>query len=236
MTSYAQTLRHNEELHADDYLSSSSRLLAANTESSGRQSASSPTVDSIAASTYSYNYNGIYIFDSRGKQVRLFDYTDGVDGSEDVIYLDVDGDGDEDIVYRMDNNLYIKENRTKDPPPRNSTETPRKMDWQDFLNLAQPTALTRSAPNFFEESFTSSNEIDFSFSPAHSDRDNLFRIEYYDYIDRFDRITAGASHSTATPTTLIHKADLIPDLPNETLTNASTPGIIQRKNIAVFRA
>jgi len=44
-----------------------------------------------------------------------------------------------------------------------------------------------AAPNFFKESFSSKNTVEFSFAPADILKNNRFRLEHYDYIDRFDK-------------------------------------------------
>ena len=220
-------------MHAADYADSSAKLLALNTDSSAPSSASS--TDATAANPlYSYQYQGIYIIDSKGKQVRLFDYTDGVDGSETLLYGDFTQNGADDIVYRMGNSLYLKTNRDTTITKAPNTASVETKSWTDFLSLATDNAPIHPAPNFFQESFVASNEIDFSFSPANQAKDNLFRFEYYDYIDRFDKIASGEQAPQIAPTTSIHKTDLIPDLPSETVVDTSIQGFIIRKNIASF--
>jgi hypothetical protein len=82
------------------------------------------------------------------------------------------------------------------------------------------------APNYFTETFTTSNEINFSFQGANPLTDNLFRLEYYDYIDRFDKINSGETPSSIQPKTTLHKVDLIPDLPNETVFDTTHTGFV----------
>lgn len=126
--------------------------------------------------------------DKNRKQVRLFDYTDGVDGTEELVYADIDKDGDDDIIYRMDNSLYLKQDFSKDADANHFSDSPKVRDWQNFLHMDDNASRILSAPNHFEETFVTSNEIDFSFRPADPSSDNLFRFEYYDYVDRFDKI------------------------------------------------
>lgn len=101
-------------------------------------------------------------------------------------------------------------------------------DWQDFLasTTTSGTIRTLAAPNHFEESFTTSNEIDFSFRPANHLLDNLFRFSYYDYVDRFDKITSGENALSIYPKTPVHKIDLIPDLSTETVSDTTHPGFV----------
>lgn len=145
-----------------------------------------------------------------------------------MINIDVDKDGDSDIVYRMDNSLYLKQNFLNEPNLGHFSDSPKVWNWQDFLHItsdnSSPIAL--SAPNHFTETFVTSNEINFSFQPANSLEDNLFRLEYYDYIDRFDRIDSGELPISIQPKATIHKVDLIPNLPNETVFDTTHAGFI----------
>ncbi len=57
---------------------------------------------------------GIFISNPElGVGSRLMDYTEEADGTVNVLFVDTDGDGDEDIVYSMGGDVYIKENHTK---------------------------------------------------------------------------------------------------------------------------
>lgn len=144
--------------------------------------------NSSSADSPTYQYEGIYILDKNNKQTRLFDYVDGVDGTEELVYLDADKDTDDDILYRMDNSLYLKQNFDKTPAPEHISDSPKVFYADDFLHTDGATSDILSAPNHFEEAFSSSREINFSFMPSNSTTDNLMRFEYYDYIDRFDKI------------------------------------------------
>ena len=199
LASFAREAKKNDSTHSLVYADSMNKLLAINTDdttsagSTTASAASSTTSTADVSSTAStYQYEGIYILDKNNKQVRLFDYTDQVDGNEELIYSDVDKDGDDDIIYRMDNSLYLKENFVKDANKSHSSDSPKVFDSQDFLHTTSEDGTSRilSAPNHFEETFVTSNEIDFSFRPANQAKDNLFRFEYYDYIDRFDKINS----------------------------------------------
>jgi len=115
-----------------------------------------------------------------------------VDGKEEVIYSDVDKDGDEDIIYRMGNSLYLKKNFQTDAQASHFSDSPKVFAWQNFLQIVSDNGSSKilSAPNHFEETFITSGEINFSFQPANYLSDNFFRFEYYDYIDRFDKINS----------------------------------------------
>jgi len=196
LSSFARDTKRNDSIHTLAYADSTKKLLTLNT--SGTPSSSSTAISSSSQSTQtsttaaSYQYEGIYILDKNNKQVRLFDYIDAVDGKEELIYSDVDKDGDDDIIYRMDNSLYLKQNFSKDIETSHSSDSPKVLSPQDFLYTVTDNGSSRilSAPNHFEETFITSGEIDFSFRPANPLSDNLFRFEYYDYVDRFDKINS----------------------------------------------
>ncbi|MBP9812037.1 hypothetical protein KBC86_01535, partial [Candidatus Gracilibacteria bacterium] len=243
LESWARDVKKNDEIHTLAYADSSSKLLSINDDissasvnslsSSVASSTQQPTA-MVADNASSYKYEGIYILDKNNKQVRLFDYTDGVDGKEELVYIDVDKDGDDDIMYRMDNSLYFKENFLKDPTFNHSSLSPQVKSWQDFLHIDNETSRLLAAPNHFEETFVTSGEVDFSFRPANFSLDNLFRFEYYDYIDRFDRINSGETPRDIRPETPIHQVDLIPELLSETVVDTTQTGFVGRQNIVSF--
>ena len=73
---------------------------------SSTPAASSPTSTPAGTTqTDEYEYNGLYLLysDSTGKirQTHLTDYTDEIEGTEEVVPLDVHRDGDEDVLFRI---------------------------------------------------------------------------------------------------------------------------------------
>lgn len=170
-------------------------------------------------------YNGIYVKDE-GRQSRLFDYTEELRGNEEAVLIDTSksGVGNEDVVYSMGSSLYIKRN-LKASEPAYSTDSVSTYELSDFL----PKSEEPSAPNYFKEGFVSSNEINFSFAPA-KNTDRKFRLEFYDYVDRFDRIIRGERG----PTTPKRAVDMLADMRDDTVTDASGTGVIVRKNAVWF--
>ncbi len=87
----------------------------------------------------SYNYRGAYIYDEETDQVRsLLKYEEEADSISNLLYIDYDNDGDEDIIYSMGNDLYLKENHkiAKDAikPYQNQ---PQVSDFDALRNLLQ---------------------------------------------------------------------------------------------------
>jgi hypothetical protein len=58
----------------------------------------------------SVQYEGLYVVNSAGKQVELISYKDDLDTPVDFEVYDIDKDGNEDVVYKMNNAVYIKKN------------------------------------------------------------------------------------------------------------------------------
>lgn len=119
LDSFARDLKNNDSDHRLAYSDSMSTLLSlastdAATPAFSAGSLSAPSSEASSTNP-TYQYQGIYILDKNNKQTRLFDYVDGVDGTEELVYLDADKDGDDDILYRMDNSLYLKQNYDKTP-------------------------------------------------------------------------------------------------------------------------
>lgn len=194
LASFARDTKRNDDLHTLAYTESTNKLLSLSTDPIPSSPITTPPINTeVSSNASTYQYEGIYILDKNNNQVRLFDYIDGVDGKEELVYSDVDKDGDDDIIYRMDNSLYLKQNFLKDAETSHFSDSPKVVsDWQNFLHMTSDgtTSKILAAPNHFEETFIASNEINFSFRPANSPSDNLFRFEYYDYVDRFDKISS----------------------------------------------
>ena len=176
----------------------------------------------------SYTYRGIYYFEN-GKQKRLFDYTDELDGTENTVLVNRSSGGAKNsIVYRMDNGLYLK-HPVADTPTGTNTDTPDTLALDDIMGDRS----TPSAPNYFNETVVSPDEIQFSFASANKDQDRKFRLEFYDYIERFDRLKDGANIETISPKTPLQTIDLFAD-DDRLVTDATKPGALISKTEAVY--
>ena len=154
-----------------------------------------PGAGSTSSDLASYEYRGIYAFDSN-RQIRLFDYTNDLEGSERAIPVNRLGNGATEYIYKSGDILYLK-TRLGNSEPRPVTDSISTYSLSDilpdgtgFLGIGGSSDTSRepTAPNHFVERFASSGEINFSFRVANKDRDSIFRLEFYDYIDRFDRL------------------------------------------------
>lgn len=136
------------------------------------------------------------------------------------------------MVFRIGNSLYIK--YAGPNTPKTTTNDTEEYDWTTFLDLSDTTPTVRSAPNYLEESFDSPNEINLSFRGANEQKDKKFRMEYFDYIDRFDRRESGESDSTAPAGMRRETIDMIADLSRETQVSDAFTGITLHDTIATF--
>jgi len=151
--------------------------------------ATTNTDASSSSSEYAYNYEWIYVTNKDGKQTRLFDYLDEIESKSNVIELDVDWDGDKDVIYTMWGALYYKENLSKKPTQTHISSIDSMRDIADinwFLWINSTTNTMPFAPNYFEETMPTANNINFQFASANRDKEKSFRLEFYDYIERFD--------------------------------------------------
>lgn len=159
--------------------------------------AADAAADAGSAAAFQFVYAGIYVSDE-GRQSRLFDYTEELLGNEEAVRIDVSKTGYDDVVYSMGSSLFLKRN-LKAPAMVASSDDVETYDLADILDRKTDP----SAPNSFEEDFVSSGQINFGFAPAKSS-DRKFRLEFYDYVDRFDRI----ARKEDVPSTLKRAVDL----------------------------
>ncbi len=131
--------------------------------------------------TYQYTYEWIYVLEY-GKNYKLFDYTDILDGSEEPAIIDIDGDKDEDILYMANGKLYFKENRKiiqekkyfSTPPLILSANNNKFFSWEYFEAL-----------NYVSEAHVSDEAINVSFLKPSNTKISQFRMTYHTLVDRY---------------------------------------------------
>lgn len=145
--------------------------------------------DSQTSSDYAYNYQWIYVTNKDGKQTRLFEYLDEIDSKSNVVELDSDKDWDKDVIYAIGGSLYYKKNLSKKSVQNHFSDVESTRDIWDinnYLNISSSDNIMPFAPNYFEETIPSAGSINFKFASANRNQEKSFRLEYYDYIERFD--------------------------------------------------
>ena len=156
-------------------------LLAANANVSTIQSASTWTCSANNNFSWSgsYNYYWIYIVEN-GRSYRLFDYVDEVKWDEVPKAIDYDNDWDKDLLYFVNNVLYLKENLENKPSNK------------VYLNEA-PTVLSPSdnkyLNKYYIEAVNNAHESDIWNSIVNLSFDTLqniynYRMTYFDIVDK----------------------------------------------------
>lgn len=131
--------------------------------------------------TYKFVYDGIYI-EEDGKNYKLFDYTDMLSGNEVPHVVDIDNDGDDDIMYRVNGRLYLKENN-KIREKTNHIATPL------IVRASQNVFFNRDnyieALNGLKEAGVSDGAINVEFQKPTNKNISQFRMKYHTIVDRY---------------------------------------------------
>lgn len=135
----------------------------------------------------SYIYKWIYIIETAllgWKKISyyLMDYLDELTWYEKFKEVDFDNDWDEDIIYMMGNEIYLKKNFLSKNPVRNIVTTPpiilssNRFISGNFLPFV----------NNFKESVSDNRFINFEFESSY--KINNYRVEFTPLVDKFDDI------------------------------------------------
>ncbi len=156
------------------------KLLASNTNTTQWETEEN-SCQASNNSGYSYNYKGLYIIE-KDKSYRLFDYIDELWGDEEFTNIDFDSDGDTDLLYLVNGQLYLKENISiKNTTNTNSStilkvrSEKNKFLWTEFIE----------AINGFRETNTDNKSINISFNAPKNPEITHFVYEYYTTVDKF---------------------------------------------------
>jgi len=147
----------------------------------GKKPASANTCSASNNSDYGYTYKGLYVVED-DTSYRLFDYLEEVDGDEQTTVIDLDSDGDEDLLYMSKWAIYFKENldviRTnkKDYNTLTFSSDDNKFFSWEFI----------PAVNNFNEISIDSGSINMKFKASTNSDINNYRVEYYPIIDKFE--------------------------------------------------
>lgn len=145
---------------------------------------SSTSSSSTSCDTDTSIYKGIYVIENfLGKKLSyyLFDYIDELTGKEVAREADFDNDGDQDIIYMVGDEIYIKQNYNTSKQKRNLyTGSPIVLPASRNVFLAGNFL---PAINGWRESFSESNYLNLEFK-AQSDIQH-YRAEMYTVVDKF---------------------------------------------------
>lgn len=131
-------------------------------------------------SWYSYNYSWIYVLE-KSKSYRLFDYIDEIKWDEYTKQIDFDLDSDDDLLYFVNNTLYLKENLEKKSSKKvYLKQKPIVLNSED--NKFLKSNFIESVNNVYESDISNSM-INISFSSL-QDIYN-YRLSYFDIVDKY---------------------------------------------------
>ncbi len=130
---------------------------------------------------YNYKYEWIYIVEW-DRSYRLFDYTDELKWWEEFDAFDFDSDWDDDLIYRMWQEVFIKENLSSKPVKSFVNFPPLKVDSSD--NKYVNWDVFYNSVNNAKEVNVSSSAINLWFSDINWASIDNYRIEYYNIIDK----------------------------------------------------
>ena len=132
-------------------------------------------------SSYSYNYKGLYVIE-KNKSYRLFDYIDELSWNEKYTNIDFDSDGDIDLLYMVNGQLFLKENISirEDESPSSESILKVRSENNRFFNWEFVEAI-----NGFRETNTDNKSINISFNAPTNTNIKHFKYEYYTIVDTF---------------------------------------------------
>lgn len=159
---------------------SQSNLLSATSNTSNTPSP--PPSSCNLSGEYEYRYEGIYVREF-GKNYRLFEYTDMLRGDEKPDILDIDADGDDDILYLAGGKLFLKEN-TKNTRERIHLPAPLTLAASDNVFYDEEKTYIEALNNV-QESVVSDGALNVEFLKPTLPGLKMFRMQYHTIVDRY---------------------------------------------------
>ena len=131
-----------------------------------------------------YVYKWIYISE-KAKSYRLFDYLDELDWKEEIKQIDFDNDKDDDLLYMVKNQIYLKENLEKKEEKEFFNASPIIYnEFEEFSNNFIESI------NWFRESVSENWAVNVQFTTPTNKNLTDFRLEFYPIVDKFDALKA----------------------------------------------
>jgi uncharacterized repeat protein (TIGR01451 family) len=124
----------------------------------------------------SYN-DGLYIYNEDYGTLRLAEYKQEADEPMSILFVDLDDDGDEDIVYSMGGDVYIKENHERSSGARYLSTDPAEGSVAELAPAHGTVKNLYAGDNDYEE-------VSFSFSSA--PEATAYELLLYDSLDASD--------------------------------------------------
>lgn len=158
--------------------------------------ASSPSIPDVpttpGTSGTQIQDKGIYILNTDANiNERLTNYTEEADQPTQLLFIDMDNDGDEEIVYSMGSNIYLKENYKKSHPATYLGYEPQVKELNDYLPSAP-------AVNGLRTNFENNNSVEMAWAKATYDDVSGYVLTYKLMPDAFTQNISPIAHQVAT--------------------------------------
>lgn len=129
------------------------------------------------ATAVSFN-EGLYIYNEElGISERLTQYAQEANKAASILFVDLDNDDDQDIIYSSGGDVYIKENHTEEANLKYVSDNPNEAELDDLVPVSANIKNLKRGENNNEES-------NFSFSA--SDNTIAYDISLYDSLDAIE--------------------------------------------------
>jgi hypothetical protein len=117
---------------------------------------------------------------------RLFDYLEELEGDEKTKAFDYDLDSDTDLLYMVNDQLYLKENLNKKAEKVYVSSSPLVLPSASNIFFSDSTEdVFYEAVNNVWESGSDSNATNITFSNSSRATIDNYRLEFFDRVDRF---------------------------------------------------
>jgi uncharacterized repeat protein (TIGR01451 family) len=153
---------------------------------------SMPDVPSTPGTTGSTpSYVGIYVYNAAtGSNERLMNYTDEADQPSKLMFIDMDNDGDNDIMYSYGGNIYLKENYKLYPAAEYNSyvgDPPQTVDLDAYIP-ALP------AINGFSSNYNNNRSVEMMWTPSQDPDVSGYEISYRLVPDAFTQKLNSKDH------------------------------------------
>lgn len=119
--------------------------------------------------------SGFFLYNPElGISTRLMDYTQEADEHSNILFVDLDGDDDEDIIYSMGGDVYFKENHTEEADLDFVNSNPERVTVSDWDPGHESVYNFKRGQNDYQEA---------SFSFREAPASTGYEIMFYDSLD-----------------------------------------------------
>jgi hypothetical protein len=173
-----------------DISQKNNKLLSATTTTATMSSSSASTSGATCLKTWAngqtYTYKGLYVVEE-WVSYKLFDYINQLKWDEEVTSIDYDNDGDEDLLYMVNWEIFLKINTKKSWAKEFVNSSVSSINSKDnkFFDVKD---LFLESINGFKESEVTNGNINLVFSAPKRLDTSAFRVNFYDKVDKYTNL------------------------------------------------